>query len=400
MYPALCISSNRRLFGLSLAILLAANSNAAGEWQAGSRFEAGDDGSEEYFEVRPYIGYIYRTSDSVLQSELSTLFDSYGEDYLPEGWVSENSLIWFSPTRMLSLTGGYDHEYDYDSGADEEEIINDFSLGAVLSIPQSQRLFHEFELTGLYQSERTESDTDDSTIDELTGVAEYSLNFNRSRRQLWSVGAEFEINDNDYQAATATVGWNFTSTRYSAEANSYLILSELDDSSSENIGWDVSFARESEAFTLTVSAEHSQTDSLSFVLSSDLDVELEEQYLVKVTEVSIELADFDIGRTMAFSGGYTLGEVESLYDLSVIDSSEDAEYSYYEITAELNWRLKTDATMSAVFEHSEIDDDRDRSLAVRYSRNFSDHLSMTASVEKEFKYDDELSWYVAVDYQL
>lgn len=400
MYPVLSISSNSWLCGLSLTFLLAVHVNAAEEWQAGSRFEAGDDGSEEYAEISPYIGYSYRTSDSVFQSEFSTLFDSYGDDFLPEGWASENSLIWFSPSRMLTVSGEYDHEYDYDSGSDEEEIIDDFNVGALLSVPLSKRLFHEIELTGFYQAERTETDYNETTVDELTAVAEYSLNFNRSRRQLWSLGAEFEMNDNDYQAATATLGWNFTTSRYSVEANSYAVFSELDDNGSENLGWDLSLVRESDKHIWLITAERNQTDSLNFILSSDLDLELEEQYLVTVTEASFELSEFDLTKTVEFSVRFTIGEVESLYDLSSLDYSEESEYSYHEITGELDWQLDSRASVSAVLEHSEVDDERDRSVSLQYNRRFGDHWSLVVNFEKEIKYDDDCSWYLAADYQL
>ncbi|TCS44104.1 hypothetical protein [Reinekea marinisedimentorum] len=405
MYRVLFTNSKRSQSVINLTFFsvlitsIANNALAQGEWNAGSRFKIGGDNSEEYSEVSPYIIYEYRTLNTSFSTLFSSPLASYYENYWSEGWESKNDISWSSETRLVSITGGYDHDYDYDSDDDTKEITNDFNLALGVNVPQSARLVHQFSLQAIYQSEKTESDDKESTIDETTGVASYDLVFRQTRQVTWSAGIEQEVTDNDTSTATGSIGWNYTTTRFDTAANGYIVFSDYDGSERESYGWDASIAYKSQVYTLTLSAERSITDNLSFTLASDLDIELEQQYLSTVTEASIAMSGYQLTKALAFSASAKVGKNESLYDVPEAGISSSDEYDYYQVTGELQWRLSGRSALTVSVEQSEVDGERERTIGMLYTKNISESWNASAYIAKEITYSDDFSWYVSADYQ-
>lgn len=357
---------------------------------------SGGTDQETVLSVTPSLGIEYSRKNTTGSHSLSTEFNSAENDYRPDTWQSSNRWNWQNNSGRLNSALIYDHtETDLDANRKKSDLA---AINLGYSIPQTSTLSHQITLSNQYLTLDFEGD-ESLRSDEWNTTAGYTLNRQSSKNSRWSAGVSRRFSDAGSQVTTGNLGWGYADPRLSLSANGYANESTFDDNVNTNLGWDASVQFKRETYAVTVKAEQTQSDAISFLQFTDLDITLDQQTLVLVNQVSASVDGLQLSKTATLSLSYLIGTSESVFSIEELGVDDVLSVDFQQMDAAIDWQLSDKNGFTGTVKDRQENDRHSRTGTLRYARPLSSSLNFGASIEKDLLADnDSFSWALSLNY--
>lgn len=389
-----------RMAALIAAILLFETAFAEFEMSAtlSGSLSNGDD-SSIVATGQPAVTINYLGNGLALSSSWNTSFSNQSDEIWTGSWQADNQLQWAIPSRRLSGSLSYLHQTS-DLNTDlEPSYIDTVNSVLTFSVPQTATLSHSFVGSATYQS--NEDGQTNTTVDDITGTAGYSLGWASSPMQQWQTGISYTEFQSGAQIVASQLGWQLTGSKVSlAFSGSSNITLVNDVRTSVLVGsGSIQFPVLTDAMA-NVIASRSQTDALSFFDFTFIETPVIQQNQVVVDELQIELTDISIFSLVDLSASYLLGESRALFEIEEFSVQDSLQFDYSQLNTSLLLQPGEQSTLSFAYVLRKENDASREEISSNYGVNLNSDWVFSASISKALEDDSTINWSLSMGYEL
>jgi len=349
----------------------------------------------------PTLGLAYQGTQLDLSAQLTTQLDTAQTQLLPESWQSQNKLNWQVGAGLISGGFGFDHQQiDPPQNPANRQSNEDLSTSLRLSVPQTLSLFHLIDLSAQYRDRRSGSKLQNQ-LEEWSGLVNYGISWMRNTRTRWTTGGGYTISDTGAQSVNGNLGWNWQSISFGCNAQLIGSHSEQGAQSSDNLGWNGTLSYQNNSLGLSLQAEKSQTDAISFFREALIETPIEQQTQLLVDQLTLSLFGVQPVDSVSLTVDYMIGESRNLFTVDLIDLENKTRLSYQQVTTGLSWQLASQSSLNLSWQWRSEEGDAESAVTANLSRSLNSQWSLVGSVQQDLSAGmNPLNWSISMNYRL
>jgi hypothetical protein len=379
-----------RYLGIVSAILLVVSTSVSAQWDVNGSVSGSVSGSDSItWGLTPLVGLGYQGNGWAIESKLNSQFNNETE-YLFDSWQSNNSLRWQSKSNTLSSGAAWNRS-ETDSA-----VLIDYSIQGALNIKQTPTLSHQFSIahTGNEQ-QSTESTNIVKDFSETISIATSWRSLPLSSWQLSSSISQF-----DSGTQTSFIGLQNTRniSRYlvSLSVNSNWAENEV---KTRNFGGGMNIQRSFTLFDAAVSANRSQTDTLSLLNIEGLDLDIEQQSQVLSDQLRVAVTEIELLKTVVASFSYQWVNTQDLFDVSVLEIETQSRNQFETGSLVLTAKPSLSSTLQITNSRNKVNGEASFQTNVSWAQQLSKSWRWGAGINHTWS-DGLPAWSVNLNYQL
>lgn len=392
--PMVC--SLEKLATLTVAIFIAGSALAEFDADASVSMSLAGSDDDVQLTVNPVFSASYQAKNANGRTVWTTGFLPLGESWWNGQWTADNQLQWATDSQQLSGSFGYVHsEADVQDSPLKNDVVQ---VGLNINLPWAPT-FRNIVAVGAnwQQVNNTESD---QVIDDTIVTGSYSLSWQATKHQAF----QMSISQQNYESGADITGlqtqWQISGAQASLNTAVTFNNTQQENTDTQFLGGQLVVNHQSDFARASVGVERAQTDALTQFEISFIDETILQQSQILLTELSAEVTDIKLFRTMLISLNYRAGNTESLQRISIIDFEDTFESVFLEAGMNLLVPFANQSTLAAAVEYSQQNNDAVTSGSVSYGKSFNRQLSFGANYSQNLSAESNYRWMLSLNYAL